>query len=161
MRISRPEKERTAATVSKSSGSAMASVRVESGQRQRKGAALAQEAVREAVDFGRGGRRLVHRDQRHAELLGERRQHVALRDQPHVDQDLAELVAALALQFERAFEVFRLDLAALDEHLAQAHGARACAGGAGGVRVGVGSWRSLIASSVLDVAGQRAAGRPS
>ena len=118
-RIFRPEKARTAAMVSKSSGSAMASVSVESLQGQREKAALAQEAGRKPFQFGRGGRRRVDRDQRHAQLLGKRRQHVALGDEAHVDQDLAELVAALALQFERALEVFRLIELALDEHLAQ------------------------------------------
>ena len=89
------------------------------------GAALAQEAVREAFDFGSGGRRAIHRHQRDAELIGERGQHVALGDEAHVDQDLAELVAALLLQFERALEILGLDLAALDQDLAQAQVARA------------------------------------
>ena len=81
--------------------------------RQRHGirAALAQEALREAFDFGRGRRRPVHRDQRQAELVGKRRQHVALGDEAHVDENLAQLVAALVLQFERAFQVFGFDLA--------------------------------------------------
>ena len=64
------------------------------------------------------------RDQRHAKLLGERGQHVAQGDEAQVDQDLAELVAALLLQFERALEIFGLDLAALDQDLAEAQVAR-------------------------------------
>ena len=112
---------RTAAMVSKSSGSAIASVRLESVQRDREAAALAQESRRQLLDFGRRRRRAVDRDQRDAELIGERGQHVALRDEPHVDQDLAELVAALLLQFERAVEVFLRDLPTLDQHLAQTH----------------------------------------
>ena len=54
-------------------------------------------------------------------LVGEGGEQVALRDQAHVDQDLAELVAALVLEFEGAVEVFGVDLAALDENLAEAH----------------------------------------
>ena len=80
--------------------------------------------MREPFDFRRGGRRPVHRHQRHAQLIGERRQHVALRDEPHIDQNLAELVAALRLQFERALQVFGLDLLPLDQDLAQALVAR-------------------------------------
>ena len=86
-------------------------VSVESGQRQGKRAALAQEAVREALDFGRGGRRPSTATSGNAKLLGKRRQHVALGDEPHVDQDLAELVAALPLQLQGALQVLGLDLA--------------------------------------------------
>ena len=81
---------------------------VESSTADGNEAALAHEARREAFDLGRGGRRAVERDQRHAELLGERGQHVAHGDEAHVDQDLAQLVAALALQFERALQILRL-----------------------------------------------------
>ncbi len=58
-------------------------------QRDGKSAALPQEAMREAFDFGRGGRRAVDRDQRHAQLIGERGQHIALGDEAHIDEDLA------------------------------------------------------------------------
>src|ERR1043166_3463137 len=81
--------------VSKSSGSAIATVRTLSTS---------------AFD----------RDQRHAELIAERGEHVALREQAHVDHDLAQLVAALQLQFERALQIFRLDLAARHQDFAQA-----------------------------------------
>ncbi len=89
------------------------------GHRQRERAALPQEAVRQPVDLRRRGRRLVDRHQRDPELVGKRRQHIALRDQPHVHQDLAQLVAALFLQFQRALQVFGLDLATLPQNLAQ------------------------------------------
>ena len=39
--------------------------------------ALAQEARREAFDFGDGGRRRIDRDERQAELIGEGGEHVA------------------------------------------------------------------------------------
>jgi hypothetical protein len=84
---------------------------------QRDEAALAHEARREPFELGRRGRRRIQRDQRQAELFGERRQHVARRDEAHVDQDFAQLVAAFFLQFEGAFEIFGLDQAAGDEHL--------------------------------------------
>ena len=83
--------------------------------------ALAQKAGGQAVDLGRGRRRSVRRHQRHAELVGERGQYVAHGDEAEVDQDLAQLVAALLLQFERALQVLFRDLATLDQHLAQAH----------------------------------------
>ena len=52
-------------------------------------------------------------------MIAKRGQHVALRDHAHVDQDLAELIAALLLEFQGAIEIFGLDLAALDQHLAE------------------------------------------
>ena len=58
---------------------------------------LPQEPLGESFDFGSRGRRPVHRHQRRAQLIRQRRQHIALRDQPHVDHDLAELVAAFFL----------------------------------------------------------------
>ncbi len=127
-------KARTAAMVSKSSGSAIASVRTLIRAARREGAALAQEAVRQAFDFGRGGRSAIERDQRDTELIGERGEHVALGDEAHIDQDLAELIAALLLQFERALEILRLDLAALDQDLAEPQvprSERRCVGGIG------------------------------
>ena len=114
-------KARTAAMVSKSSGSAIASVSVDSASATGRRGTGAGSAAR-AFDFGRGGRRAVDGHQRHAQLFGERGQHVALGDEAHVDQDLAQLVAALALQFERAVEILRFDQLALDQDFAQAHG---------------------------------------
>ena len=90
--------------------------------RQWEEAALPHETRREALDFGRGLGRLVESGQRHAELFGKRRQHVAHGDEAQVNQDLAELITALLLDFEGAVEVFALNLAALDQHLAQPHG---------------------------------------
>jgi len=102
-------------------------------QRHRKRARLTQETVRQPFDLRRRGRRPVNRHQRHVQLFAQRRQHVALRHQPHIHQDFAQLVAALTLQFERALQVLGFDLPALDQHLAQpleaqhAHGGR-CTG---------------------------------
>ena len=57
---------------------------------------------------------------RKSELFGKRGQQIALGEVAHVDQDLAELfAAALALQFERAVEIFRGDQAALDQDLSE------------------------------------------
>ena len=107
-------------------------------QRDGKGAALAQEAMRQAFDFGRGGRRAIHGDQRDAELIAERGEHIAVGDGAHVDQDFAELIAALLLEFQRALDIFGLDLAAFQQDLAEAHD---CAGRARprcGIGCGVG-----------------------
>ena len=49
------------------------------------------------------------------------RQHVALGDEAEIDQDLAQFVAALALQFQRAVEILLGDLMTLNEDLAQPH----------------------------------------
>ena len=57
-----------------------------------KDAGLAQEARREAFDFGTGGWRAELRDGQ-AELLGEDVEKVALGEVAHVDEDLAELFA--------------------------------------------------------------------
>ena len=129
--------------VSKSSGSAIAIVSTLSWSRHREGAALAQEAVRKSFDLRRHGRRAIHCDQRYAGLVAERREHVALRDQAHIDQDFAQLIAALLLQLERALQVFRIDLAALDQNLAQAHEPHAAGGILDSVRVAGGGWRPL------------------
>jgi hypothetical protein len=42
-------------------------------------------------------------------------------DEPEVDQNLAQLVAALALQLQRAFEILLGNQPALNEDLAQSH----------------------------------------
>jgi len=47
---------------------------------------------------------------------------VTLGEIAHVDQNAAELIAALALQFERAVEIFDGYQTALDQKLAEAHG---------------------------------------
>jgi hypothetical protein len=65
-----------------------------------------------------GGPSMASRD---LQLFGQRGQHVAHCHKAEVDQDLAELVAALALQLERAIEILRSDQTALDQDLAQAH----------------------------------------
>ena len=54
-------------------------------------------------------------------MFGKRGQHVAHGHESHVDQNLAELVAALALEFERALNVLPGQQAALDQNLAEAH----------------------------------------
>ena len=48
--------------------------------------------------------------------------HVARGDEAQVDQNLAELVAALPLQFERAVQIFTGDQALLNQNLAKPHG---------------------------------------
>ena len=92
------------------------------GQRQR--ARLAQEARRHALledrQFGIAG----GLDQRQAELRGQRLGHVALRDDAERDQQRAELLARLLLQAQRAFEPGGVELAALDQDLADAHSLR-------------------------------------
>ena len=96
--------------VSKSSGSAMASVRVESCSatgRQRN--CRRKRGERPSVSGATGGGpSIVTSGMR--KLFGERRQHVAHGDEAQIDQDLADLVAALLLHFERAVQVFGVDL---------------------------------------------------
>ena len=77
---------------------------------------LAHEARRESVDFGSDGRRAFEYDEGDLELLGKDGKHIAIGDRPHVDQDLAQLVAAFALEFEGAVEVVLLDEVAIEEH---------------------------------------------
>ena len=81
-------------------------------------AALTHEARRQSFQFLRSGRWRIQGDQRHSELLGERGQHIARRDEAHVHQDLAQLVAAFPLQFQRALQIFLLDQAPRDQHFA-------------------------------------------
>ena len=59
------------------------------------------------------GRRAHQRD---GKLVGKRRDQVAHGDEAHIDQNLAELVAAFFLQFEGAVEIFLFDQAAFEEH---------------------------------------------
>ena len=42
-------------------------------------------------------------------------------DETQIDQDLAQLIAALTLQFERAVEILLRDLTPFNEDLAQPH----------------------------------------
>ncbi len=86
-----------------------------------KTAKLAQEARRERFKLRRNGGRRFDGEDGDLQLLGERAQNVALGDEAEIDQDLAQLVAALALQFQRAVEVLLRDLTTLDEDLAQPH----------------------------------------
>ena len=74
-------------------------------QRDRQAAELAQKFRGERFGFGRNRGRTVDREQRNLQLLGQRGEHVAHGDEAQIDQDLAELVAALALQFQRAVEI--------------------------------------------------------
>ena len=134
------------------------------GQRHREGPALPQEAVRKAVDLGRRRRRVVQRDHRHAELIGKRRQHVALGDEAHIDQNLAQLVAALFLDLQGALQVFGLDLLAIHQDFAQAHGARAgpAAAAADSFSESEGSVGITYCSSIWMRSGERRpCGRPS
>jgi hypothetical protein len=80
----------------------------------RQAAELAQESRRERFGFRRkrkGG--AIDGNQRHAQLLRQRRQNVAHGDEAHVDQRFADLVAALFLQFERPLQIFLGDQLAL------------------------------------------------
>ena len=103
-------------------------------ERDGDGAALAQEAVRQAFDFGRGRRSAIDRDQGDIELIAEGGEHVAVGDGAHVDQNFAELIAALELEFEGALDILRLDFAAFQQDLAEPQvprPERRCVGGIG------------------------------
>ncbi len=58
-------------------------------------------------------------DEGQSQLRGERLRDVALRRQPERDQQCAEPLAGLLLQAQRALETRRIELAALDENLAE------------------------------------------
>src|SRR6202041_2011553 len=89
------------------------------GDRDREDAGLAQEARRKAFELRRrGGRADLSNGQ--AQLFRKRSEQIALGNKTHIDEDLAEfLAAALALQFECAIEVFRGDQATFDEQLTE------------------------------------------
>ena len=107
-------------------------------ERDRDGAALAEETVRQAFDFGRGGRSAIHRDQGDIELIAEGGEHVAVGDGAHVDQDFAELIAPFELEFEGALDILRLDLAAFQQDLAEPQIPGAERGRVCGIRRGIG-----------------------
>ncbi len=55
-------------------------------------------------------------------------EHIAIGQRSHVDQDLAQLVASLALEFEGAVEVVLLDQVAFDEHAPEGDAAEGSVG---------------------------------
>ena len=78
-------------------------------QRHRKAAELAQKLGRKSFGFGRNGGRAFDHQQWNVQLLGQRDQYIARRDEAEVNQDLAQFIATLALQFERPIQVFTGD----------------------------------------------------
>ena len=92
--------------VSKSSGSAIASVSAPSSMATGKMQAWRRKrGDRPSSSGAEGGAASCAMGR--PELFGKRGQQIALGEVAHIDQDLAELVAALALQFERALQIFR------------------------------------------------------
>ena len=57
--------------------------------------------------------------QRDAELIGERLQQILLRDETEVHEDAPQLVAALALDLQRAVQVLARDEAAFQQNFTQ------------------------------------------
>ncbi len=92
-------------------------------QRHGKTAELAQKLRRKSFGLGRNGGRPFDHQQRNLQLFRQRDQHIARRDEAEVDQDLAQFIAALALQFERAIQVFTGDQVLLDQDFAKPHAA--------------------------------------
>ncbi len=84
-------------------------------------AGLAEEARRELFGFGGDQRGPVEPGDGQFELFGQRLRDVALRGEAEVHENAAELLAALALEFERALEVFGVQEALAGEDLAQPH----------------------------------------
>ena len=111
---------------------------------ERQCARLAQEARRDALlenrEFGIAGRV----DEREAELERERLGDVALRGQPERDEQRAQLFAAVLLDAQRAIEPGRVELAALDQDLADALSSR-CIHRFSQCTVGLEKERSIIA----------------
>ena len=87
---------------------------------QRQGPRLAQEARRYALFEDRQLGIAGGFDQRHAELLRERLGDVALRDQAQRDQQRAQLFVGFLLQAQGALQSGGVELAALDQDLADA-----------------------------------------
>ncbi len=58
-------------------------------------------------------------------MSGKSVQQIALRKVAHIDQNAAEFVASLALEFKGAIQIFGRDEAAMDQKFAQAHGCSA------------------------------------
>ena len=119
---SAPCKQRTVAMVSKSSGSAIASVTVWSSSatgKQRNWRRNRGDSVSVSGETA-GGPSMASSG--HLQLLRQRGQHVAQRDEAQIDQNLAQLIAALALQFERAVQVLASDQVLLDQDFAKPHG---------------------------------------
>jgi len=50
-----------------------------------------------------------------AQLLRKGRDEIALRKEAHVDENLADLISALALQFQRSFQILRANEALVDQ----------------------------------------------
>src|ERR1039458_5031230 len=170
VRTSRPQKARTAAMVSKSSGSAMAMVRTFSTKatgmarhwrrkrcdmpsisgaeggtpstatrgtsswslraaRTSRWATVPMstrilprsEGMAHEFDFGGGRGTAIDGDEGDVELVAEGGENVAVGDGAHVDEDFADLVAALQLKFEGALDILGVDLAAFQQDLAEAH----------------------------------------
>src|SRR6185437_12669915 len=90
-------------------------------QADRKAAELAQEFRRECFRFRGNGGRPVDGNQWNAELVAQRRQHIAHGDEAEIYQRLAELVAAFFLQLERAIEILRRNQLARNQRFAEPH----------------------------------------
>ncbi len=87
------------------------------GERQR--ARFAQESRRHALLEYRKLGVAGGLDQRQSELIGQRLRHVALRDDAERDQQHAELLAGVLLNAQGAVQARGIELAALDQHLAE------------------------------------------
>jgi hypothetical protein len=61
------------------------------------------------------------RRKRQLQLLAERGKDVALGDEAEIDEDLADLLTAFALEFEGFFEVFGGDQLPGQQNFAEAH----------------------------------------
>ncbi len=91
-------------------------------QHHRQAAELAQKLRGQRLGFRRNGGRPVNDKQRNLQLLRQRQQHVARRDKAQIDQNLTQLIAALALQFERAVQVLASNQVFVDQDFAKPHG---------------------------------------
>src|ERR1019366_4066470 len=98
-------------------------------------------------------------DERYLELIAEGGEDVAVGHGAHVDEDLADLIAALQLKFQGALDILGVDLAAFQEDLAEAHVAgtkRVLVFGIGMRGEGGGHYRSSV-STLAAVAAARVA----
>ena len=77
-------------------------------------AELAQKLGGESFRLRRNRRWPFNREQRHLQLFRQREQYIARRHKAQIHQNLAQLIAALALQLERAAQVFAGDQMFLD-----------------------------------------------
>ena len=92
--------------------------------RQRQEQVLPHVARRNALDFRKRFRKIFRGQQGDFQLLGQSLDHVFRSREPQIDQNPADLVAALFLQLKRLLQIPGIHKSPIDQHLAQPFGQR-------------------------------------